>query len=111
MPVARFAKEAAPPSRGETRQWLAPSPEFRNTYEIHLGPSRFVISNKHMRAADILLLIAAVSHMKPVYVQFMYGSVYKTRLAWNVRRRLTVASASTRSHVKGFHRFKAGLLS
>jgi hypothetical protein len=45
--------------RGETRQWLAPSPEFRNTYEIYLGPSRFVISNKHMRAAGILRLIAA----------------------------------------------------
>jgi hypothetical protein len=38
---------------------LAPSPEFRNTYEIYLGPSRFVISNKHMRAAGILRLIAA----------------------------------------------------
>jgi hypothetical protein len=48
-----------PDRRGETRQWLAPSPEFRNTYEIYLGPSRFVISNKHMRAAGILRLIAA----------------------------------------------------
>jgi hypothetical protein len=45
--------------RGETRQWLVGSPEFRNTYTMHLGRSCFVILNKHMRAADILLLIAA----------------------------------------------------
>jgi hypothetical protein len=31
-----------PLERGETRQWLAPSPEFRNTYEKYIGPSRFV---------------------------------------------------------------------
>ena len=47
------------PARGETRQWLVGSPEFRNTYTMHLGRSCFVILNKHMRAADILLLIAA----------------------------------------------------
>ena len=33
-------------SRGETGQWLAGSPEFRNTYENYIGRSCFVILNK-----------------------------------------------------------------
>eukprot|EP00966_Prymnesium_polylepis_P100249 2322100-Prymnesium_polylepis.1 len=63
-------------SRGETRQCVACSPEFRNTYLIWnaLRAKLFRhFADKHMRAAVILLLIAAAPHMKPVYVQPGFG--------------------------------------